>query len=62
MAGWINMVQSLPMDGEECWIRVYPWQVVPIHAKWQSSTSDWYIVANGLILPWWTVAKWKAYP
>jgi len=58
MTGWYTMPFHVPADGQQCWLRLW-WYINPFKGYWRSATQSWEL-DHGLLLPWWTTARWKA--
>jgi len=49
----------LPVDNQECWVRLNDWFGLPFKAVWHTAGNEWTDKVNGIIYPVWTISRWR---
>jgi hypothetical protein len=59
MNTWYTMPVVLPVDNQECWVRLNDWFGLPFKAVWHTAGNEWTDKVNGIIYPVWTISRWR---
>lgn len=60
MTRWNSPPLDMPSDNEEVYVRLQNWFGQPFLAKYFADTQTFTDSVNGMIFPWWTVARWRS--
>jgi len=59
MNTWYTTPVVLPVDNQECWVRLNYWFGQPFKAVWHTAGNEWTDSVNGIIYPVWTISRWR---